>query len=72
MNSRADAPDSGQPASPGPGLRRLWYTPTPDELPQVRGYLAEIESSVDLLLDLTPETDHLDVGYDPAWNEAAQ
>ncbi len=54
------------------GMSGLWYTPTADEIDQVRTYLAEIEASIKLLPELTPELDILDVGYDPSWTEVAK
>lgn len=50
----------------------LWYLPNEHEVDQVRTYLAEMQASIQLLPDLEPEADSLDVGYDPSWPEVAQ
>lgn len=53
-------------------LTGLWYSPSPEEIDHVRTYLAEMEASISLLPELSPELDSLDVGYDPTWPEVAQ
>lgn len=40
-----------------------------EQLPAIRGYLAEIQAAIQLLPEISAVDDQLDVSFDPAWPE---
>lgn len=45
------------------------FQPPVEQLPAIRGYLAEIQAAMELLPEVAAVDDPLDAGFDPSWPE---
>lgn len=45
------------------------FQPPDEQLPAIRGYLAEIQAAMQLLPEVAPVDDPLEVSFDPTWPE---
>lgn len=70
-------PDTGGPREPYAELAAFarsildlgGFQPPVEQLPAIRGYLAEIQAAIQLLPEISAVDDQLEVSFDPTWPE---